>query len=707
MPTRGSKDPNGRALRGRRAHTTFASSVDPAAQIWSNYNVRSGANGAATPEQPAVQNCLYDRFEALYKKSSIKPSLVIVPARFKSGTLYSEIPTSGNGDFTVTRAGGGVTRVNASGLIESAKTNLALQSENFLTTWSTAGTNISVSTGTTAAFTAPDGTTNADLLTATASGSARIIQSFSFVSGTTYTYSAFAKAGSGFFGLTLENGGVASGAAVIWNLNTGALAVSGTAGAGYTLQSQGIENYGNGWYRCRMTVLLGLTVAGNMRANTSDGTMSSAIIQSASGNTAYVWGAQLEEGSSASEYIPTTTVARTRFSGVTVDGTSPSGIPRLDYFASGGVVGCPALLVEPSGSNVIVQSQNWIASGWRSDATANVTTVSATTGTLDPSGTYTANAISPTSGSATHLKVGNDGSSSFTSGTIYTQSGFFKQGTGNAGRYIQLTYPAARFTQEGYANFDLQLGTVAVVSGTSADTNRAAGIENYGNGWYRCRFTATCNNTGTGNGFSAILITASGDTRAPSFTGTTTDILYGWGAQTETGSVATSYIPTTTGSITRNADVVAVSGAVSGSIGQQSGTIYIECQSGFATNDIIVINTAGQSPGNNYVAITKTATNVFRLSLIASGTTILIDQASAITSFAKIAVAYASGNTALFINGTQIGSTDTTGFSFNAALNNITFISNMVSGTKTTRIRAVALYTERLTNDQLASLTTP
>jgi hypothetical protein len=110
----------------------------------------------------------------------------------------------------------------------------------------------------------------------------------------------------------MENGGVASGAAVIWNLNTGALAVSGVVGAGYTLQSQGIENYGNGWYRCRITVLLGLGAAGNIRANTSDGTMSAAIINSASGNTAYVWGAQIETGSIATSYIPTTAAAVTR-----------------------------------------------------------------------------------------------------------------------------------------------------------------------------------------------------------------------------------------------------------------------------------------------------------------------------------------------------------------------------------------------------------
>ena len=383
-----------------------------------------------------------------------------------------------------------------------------------------------------------------------------------------------------------------------------------------------------------------------------------------------------------------------------------SGIPRLDYYTSGGTAGCPALLVEPSGQNVVVQSQNWLASGWRSDATSNVTTVSSTTGTLDPLGTNTANAISPTSGNLGHFKVGSDGTINYTSGTIYTFSAFFKQGTGSAGRYVQLTSPAAPFTQQFYANFDLQLGTIAATGSVSADSNRAASIQNFGNGWYRCRVTATCNGTFTSVGLVASLITASGDTRSPSFSGTTTDILYGWGAQTETGPVATSYIPTTTAAVTRNADVINLSGAVSGCIGQTEGTIYIECQSEFAANDIIVINTAGQSPGNNFVSITKTPTNVFRLTIFTSGTIILIDQASAITSFAKIAAAYASGNTALFINGTQIGSTNTTGFSFNAALNNISFIGNMVTGTKPTRIRAAALYTTRLTNAELAALTT-
>ena len=399
------------------------------------------------------------------------------------------------------------------------------------------------------------------------------------------------------------------------------------------------------------------------------------------------------------DFNVTRATTATRFNSAGLIESVASGVPRLDYYTSGGTAGCPALLVEPSGTNVVVQSQNWLASGWRDDATANVTTVTAATGTIDPLGTNTANAISPTSGDVTHLKVGSENSASFTGSTVYTSSAFFKQGTGNAGRYVQLTYPAARFSQNGFANFDLQAGAV-VASGGTADTNRAARIENYGNGWYRCSFTATCTSTGTENGFTAVLITASGDTRAKPFAGTITDVLYGWGAQTETGSVATSYIPTTTASATRNAEVINLSGAVSGCIGQTEGTIYAEVDFKQSPNARRVFGVS-DGTATNRLAI-SISLNSFRI--VKDASTALLPTAAITAGMHKMAVSYNASEIIFYFDGVQVGTSATSGSG--------TYFQINVGSTETNTafyggpIRSAALYTTRLTDAQLQALTT-
>jgi hypothetical protein len=377
--------------------------------------------------------------------------------------------------------------------------------------------------------------------------------------------------------------------------------------------------------------------------------------------------------------------------------TASGDLPRIDFYG-----GSPALLVEPSAQNVVVQSQNWLASGWRDDATANVTTVTATTGTLDPLGTNTANAISPTSGSATHLKVGSDGAIIFTSGTVYTSSAFFKQGTGNAGRYIQIAWPTTRFAANTFANFDLELGTVALVTGSTV----TAGIENYGNGWYRCRCTNTCISNGTGNGISVALIETSGATRLPSFAGTVTDVLYGWGAQTETGSVATSYIPTTTGSVTRNADVINLTGATD-YIGQTEGTIYAEVDAVNWTNlgRIFIVSDGTTS---NAISILFNTSNRFRLIIDTGGGAAQADISSSSLSNGvhKIAVAYANNDIAFFVDGVLVGTDTSTTI---PACSQI-FLGKIGTSSSTNfmndRIRAAAIYNKRLPNDQLQALTT-
>jgi hypothetical protein len=385
-----------------------------------------------------------------------------------------------------------------------------------------------------------------------------------------------------------------------------------------------------------------------------------------------------------------------------------SGIPRLDYYTSGGTAGCPALLVEPSAQNLAWHSHLWIsANNWVNTA---VTVVTGTSGTTDPFGTNLANAIRPTSGSLSHLAQSNSSTNiSYTSGTIYTQSAFFKQGDGVAGRYIQMTFPGAgnAFTQLGYANFDLQLGTLAVVSGTSADTNRAARIENYGNGWYRCQLTATANATATGPGVPAILITSSGSTRVPSFTGTITDVIYGFGAQLETGSIATSYIPTTTAAVTRNADLITLSGAVSGCIGQTEGTIYAELN---VSNFTLFARAFAISDGttSNRILVQKTSNNRLQLIVRTAGASIadIATGNNQATGNYKVAVAYANNDFVFYVNGSLIGSVTSGAV---PACNQV-FLGKIETSANSDqwndRIRPAALYTTRLTNAELAALTT-
>ena len=95
-------------------------------------------------------------------------------------------------------------------------------------------------------------------------------------------------------------------------------------------------------------------------------------------------------------------------------------------------------------------------------------------------------------------------------------------------------------------------------------------IESLGNDIYRCTdiITATADRTytsvtfGFNTGVNAQTVGMSGEFM---------------GFQFEAGSIATTYIPTTTAAVSRAADVISASGAlVSGLIGQTEGTIYAE-----------------------------------------------------------------------------------------------------------------------------------
>ena len=219
--------------------------------------------------------------------------------------------------------------------------------------------------------------------------------------------------------------------------------------------------------------------------------------------------------------------------------------PRFDYNPV--TLVCKGLLIEESRSNLAKYSGdtsnvNWLA--------VNATKTS--TNNLAPDGTNSAALVTANGVSTFHLMQPNSTDQiSFTSGVTYTLSCFVKAGSQN---YIQLTGMTAVFGASQYANFDLTgNGSTGTVSGGTAY------IQPAGNGYFRISLTVTATATSTNNFGYLTFVTSATAPRNQNNTLATT--LYMWGAQVEAGSSATSYIPTTTTALTRNADVATITGA--------------------------------------------------------------------------------------------------------------------------------------------------
>jgi hypothetical protein len=349
-----------------------------------------------------------------------------------------------------------------------------------------------------------------------------------------------------------------------------------------------------------------------------------------------------------------------------------SGIPRLDYPIGGG---CPALLVEPAATNALSYSEEFDNAAWGKSA---MTVSTGTTALFTaPDGTTNADKIIATSGNVAH-NINRSGIAS----AAYTFSVFAKAGEESV---ISLWLRGASVRAE----FNLVSGTVSNITTTSAR------IENYGNGWYRCTvYDSTAGTTAHvyGRGGAA-------------YAGNGSDGFYLWGAQLETGSVATSYIPTTTAAVTRNADVINLSGAVSGCIGQTEGTIYAEVVlSRINANQVISLGTLNDRIMINFDSSTSVLA-LIRVGGVDANYTATIPAIPATGGVYKIALGYKANDYCFAVNGIAYASTASRGVPANMST---LYLGASVFSTAqlNDRIRAAALYTSRLTNAELAALTT-
>ena len=386
------------------------------------------------------------------------------------------------------------------------------------------------------------------------------------------------------------------------------------------------------------------------------------------------------------DFVVTRSTTATRVNASGLIESVASGVPRLDY--TGG--GCPSLLVEPAATNLLLRSEEFDNASWTKTNLNTTATPPWVNVAVAPNGTTTAEKIIPNTSNVSHFILQG---ASITSGTTYTQSIYVK-----AAEYSFFQIAGSQdFDTNSFANFNLTNGTLGSFSGGVAT------IINAGNGWYRLTYTLTATGTSASGRFVMAVVPSSTSTRLQGFAGNDSDGLFVWGAQLETGSVATSYIPTVATTQTRNADVISRS-SVSGLIGQSQGTIYAEINLSKLTGSRYIIAIVVNA--TNYFAIRTNASNafIFRYRNGGSETTIpsIPNVSNSSTGIFKLALAYQDGNYAAAVNGTVYPSTasgifpsgtfETVDLSFTTPLND--------------RITTAALYPTRLDNATLAQLTT-
>lgn len=569
-------------------------------------------------------------------------SLIVTPNGYKEGKLYSVIPSDGSGDLSVTRATT-ATRVNSQGLVELVPYNLVEYSEQLNNAyWSTQDATITANS-----TTAPNGTLTADTFTRTSNtGFLYSTNPLALIDGS-YSISVYAKANTASsFRLDLGTAGLGQGVTCFFNLSNGTASTPTVYGSTTSIATS-IENVGNGWYRCSLSVNI---IAANYYAELAITTTGSI----------YAWGFQLVEGSVAKDYQKT----ETRLN-----------IPRLDY--SNGT--CPSILVEPQRTNI----SQYVESG---SAGFNAATITNATSIVGLKTFKVTNNISGF-GDAPYIFSNIE----YQANTPYTLS-FYTDFNECTGATISCSF-LGFFPSLSYTGIIVNKTTKAVqtfLTGSAWTLNNYEVTQISGE-VYKIEITATPNAAGSS---SRNYIGSDANTSA----------MVVAGVQLEAGSYATSYIQKTTGaSVTRNADVISKTG-ISSLIGQTEGTIFCELDRIDGAENMGIWMRTGGTPYNEIITILVSQFGVCSVYVRSSSSDQFVASSSALSlGKHKFALAYKANDFAFYIDGVQIA-TSTSGTP--PTCDQVYLGGYPDGGARASKNVATALWKTRLTNAQLATLTT-
>lgn len=275
----------------------------------------------------------------------------LAPSGYRETILFPQKPLSSIGHLSVGRASS-ATRTNPAGQVEEVCYNLLQYSEDFSNGyWTKANTSV-----TSNSVTAPNGTLTADTLTDNGTNSTHTIDIGGIVGVT--TYSIYAKKGTSNY-VGLYSSSALQG--VYWNLDTGVF--SSNIGSAPTASS--ITSVGDGWYRCSITIT-GTSTATLRILMSNNG---SSFIYAGTGQTIYIWGAQLVQGNLPKDYLYT---------------SDRLNFPKVDYSD-----GSASFLLEPQRTNGIRNSTmvgastspSTLPTNWTSFTTYGLTVAIAGVGT--------------------------------------------------------------------------------------------------------------------------------------------------------------------------------------------------------------------------------------------------------------------------------------------------------------------------------------
>jgi len=418
-----------------------------------------------------------------------------------------------------------------------------------------------------------------------------------------------------------------------------------------------------------------------------------------------------------------------------------NNVPRLQYSSTGSA--CPQFLFEPQRTNLIRFSEIISHSAgfiWSSDGGLQSTGSWA----IAPDGTTTANRLNMTASIGGNIYSPlSDLSPRIEPTSSYVLSIFIKPdplnvtGADKFRFFYSNSHPS---NPVAGVNFNVNNKTVSVLPSGSITGSVNSFINEYTNGWYRigCSFALSSSTQNAAVEYIAI------DSQLATGANKTGSILV-WGAQLEqiTSGVITnipyrtSYIKTTNSTVTRVIDNSGWGNHTtltnhSSSIGQSEGTVYYEFTPFQTMSGSGVSGPAVASFYRNLVSLTNNSDPILGslFGFLSSDQVIFtLQSSSGVALFNlsspnsivpgttyKIALAYSSSNSKLYINGTQInnsaatwplnGITGSQGPMNRIWLTDASYGSQYWSGPAQKEFKTVAVYKTRLTDSELIALTT-